>query len=123
MFDVHKYLSDGAVKREKIAMDIKYRVIGTKELNMLVNNPDIKSAFFGHGFQDKIPKDRWTEKYLDELSCAVAAECFNAEYLYYLNEVSEYMNRKKGNFKLIIGAVVLVAAVAALIFAISRWNK
>ncbi len=67
--------------------------------------------------------DRWTEKYLDELSCAVAAECFNTEYLYYLNEVADYVNKKKGNSKLIIGAVVLVVAVAALILAFSGWNK
>lgn len=123
MFDVHKYLSDGAVKREKIAMDIKYREIGTDELNVIVNDPDVKAAFFGHGFQNKIPMDRWTEKYLDELSCAVVAECFNTDYLYYLNEVAEYVNKKKGNSKLIIGAVVLVVAVAALILAFSGWNK
>lgn len=123
MFDVHKYLSNGAVKREKIATDIKYRIIGTEELNVIVNDADVKAAFFGHGFQDKIPMDQWTEKYLDELSCAVAAKCFNAEYLYYLNEVAEYVNKKKGNSKLIIGAVVLVVAVAALFLAFSGWNK
>ncbi len=37
MFDVHKYLLDGTVKREKIAMDIKYREIGTEELNVTIN--------------------------------------------------------------------------------------
>ena len=123
MFDVHKYLLDGTVKREKIAMDIKYREIGTEELNVIVNDPDIKAAFFGHGYPNKTPMDRWTEKYLDELSCAVAAACFNTEYLYYLNEVADYVNKKKGNSKLIIGAVVLVVAVAALILAFSGWNK
>ena len=40
-----------------------------------------------------------------------------------MNEVADYVNKKKGNSKLIIGAVVLVVAVAALILAFSGWNK
>ena len=56
MFDVHKYLLDGTVKREKIAMDIKYREIGTEELNVIVNDPDIKAAFLATVTQIRL---RW----------------------------------------------------------------
>lgn len=124
MFDVHKYISDGIVKREKIAMDIKYRDIGSEELSAIVNNPDVKAAFFGQGFHDKVPKDQWTEKYLDEITSAVAAECFNAEYLDYLNEVAEYVDKRKKMIKgLVSSLAVLIAAVAALALILSNWNK
>ena len=66
-----------------------------------VNDPVIKASFFGEGYKDKIPKEQWTEQYLDLLGCAAIAECFNAEYLYYLNEVAEHVHKKKLEKKIV----------------------
>lgn len=129
MLDIQKYIEGEVVKREKIAMDIKYRRIGEEELRAIVEEPAIKSDFFGQGYNKKVPKDQWTERYLDKLSYAVAAECFNPEYLYYLNEVAEYVNsKKKGEiFKRIIRAVVEYAkkhkklVLALVVIAVLIW--
>lgn len=125
MIDVQKYISGGTVKREMIAMDIKYRKICSKEdLSEIINNPNVKAAFYGQGFHDKVPKDQWTEKYLDKLSYAVVAECFNAEYLDYLYEVAEYVDKRKKLIKGFVSSLAaLIAAVAALALILSNWNK
>lgn len=117
MLDIHEYIADGAVKRVRIAMDIKFRKIGTDDLSEIVDAPEIKAAFFGQGYNKKVSKDQWTEVYLDKLSCAVAAECFNPEYLYYLNEVAEYVNREKEKSRSIIGKL------QKLFRKISRWYQ
>ena len=46
MIDVLKYVNNGVVEREKIAMDIKYRVILKSDICELVKEPMIKNAFF-----------------------------------------------------------------------------
>lgn len=97
MIDAMKYIVDGVVEREKIAMDIKYRVISTQDISDLVKNPLIKAAFFGNGYTDKKPQNSWDRDYVDKLSYAVVSEAFNETYLFYLNEVSEYVYKKEKN--------------------------
>lgn len=124
MFDIQKYIEDGTVIRTKIAMDINYRDIDSEDLPSVVNNSVVKAGFFGDGYNERVPKEQWTEKYLDELSCASVGECFNPEYLYYLNEVAEYVRgkKKKVSSKLFMGAIVVAVAVVALVLVVSSLN-
>lgn len=115
MLDMKKYIKEGRVEREQIAMDIKYRTITKDDLDTLVSNKEIRGAFIGKSFSNKKPKSEWNREYLDELSYAVVAEGFNAEYLYYLNEVAEYVSSKKNNKKIIVGAVIAGVTVAVLL--------
>lgn len=122
MFDIQRYIEDGTVQRTKIAIGIKYRDIGTEELRALVNDPVVKASFFEEGYDKKIPKKQWTERYLDELPFAAVADCFNEEYLYYLNDVAEYVQgkkRRKKNCRLALGAAVLVVVLAALVWVVA----
>lgn len=124
MFDIQKYIENGTVQQTKIASDIKYRDINSEDLSAIVNNPIIKASFFGEGYKNKLPEEQWTKQYLDELACAAIADCFNAEYLYHLDEVAEYVNRKKEkmNHSFIIGAAIVAAAAAVLLIIISILN-
>lgn len=95
MPDVNNYIDDGKVARERIAMDVKYRKLKGKELEKIVNDPKIQSAFIGDKFSKKVDKKDWTKDYLERISCAVVAESFNADYLFYLDEVAEYVEKRK----------------------------
>lgn len=120
MLDIQRYITDGRVAREKIAMDIKYRILSRNDLENLVANPEIQRAFIGNKYSDKIPQSKWTKDYLEELSYAVVAESFNGEYLLYLDEVAEYISKKKGNEKIIVGIIILLLVIATLIFVIVK---
>lgn len=95
MLDIKNYIVDGKVDRGKIAMDVKYRKLKRKDLNAIVNDPKIKSAFIGDKFSGKVDKKDWTKDYLEQISYAVVGESFNADYLFYLYEVAEYVEKRK----------------------------
>lgn len=99
MIDPQKYIKNGRVDRAKIVSDIQCRNISLKELQRLIQDPMVSSGFFGDGYQGQVPKEQWTEQYLSQLTCAAIADCFNPEYLYYLNEVAEYVNSVRGKIK------------------------
>ncbi len=117
MLDVQKYIRNGRVEREKIAMDIQKRILTGADLRFLMKNKDIQAAFFGQTYEKKIPKEQWDAAYLELLTYAVVAEGFNEDYLLYLDEVAEYVSRKKGKYeivkRIIIGSVIIIVAVIA----------
>lgn len=116
MIDTKKYIVDGVVEREKIAMDIKYRVISKQDIISLMNVPAIRAAFFGEGYSDKKPQSSWNKEYVDKLSYAVVSEAFNEEYLLYLDDVSEYVaNKENGIFNSIVRFVKKYPVVAGII--------
>ena len=116
---IDKYIINGDVKCSLIAMDIKRRILKREDIEILVNNTQINSAFFGNTYNDKKPKQFWDKSYLDLLSYASVAESFNRDYLLYLDEVAEYVNKsaskysfvKKGLFGLIVIAVVIIIVI------------
>lgn len=93
MINVQKYIVDGTVAREKIAMDIKYRSIKKNDIEILIKDPVIKKSFFGDGYADKISRNKWDKEYLEKLSYAVVSEAFNSEYLLYLDEVADKVSK------------------------------
>lgn len=131
MIDKKKYIDGDRVARSKIAMDIKRCKIRKSDLDILIADYDIQKAFFGHGFSDRKKESEWNKEYLDTLSYAVVAEAFNPEYLYYLCEVAEYVNkiendnikRKNRNKKLIIGASVLIVGIAVIGMIVIKLKK
>lgn len=117
MVDKKAYIVNGRVEREKIAMDIKRLILSKSDLMEILSWKEVQDVFIGDHFSDRVPRSEWNEKYLDRLLCAVVAEAFNPEYLYYLNEVAEYVNarnKKDGNVKLVVGVAVIAVAVVVL---------
>jgi hypothetical protein len=109
-------------------MDIKYRKLDKKGIDELLNSPGIEKNFVGSEYKNKVSRKQWTEDYLDILSYAAETQCFNRDYLYYLNEVAEYVNKKKKKSKivkitLIVGGVVLFALAIFLLVTLLNKNK
>ncbi len=115
MVDKQRYFDGNRVSREMIALDIRYRRLSHDDLLLLISDPKISAAFYGKSYEDKIPKDQWDEEYLEKLSYAVVSESFNKDYLLYLEEVADSVSAQKNNSKIVIGGVVLAAAVIALV--------
>ena len=114
--DKQRYFENGRLKRGSIAMDIKYHKISHDELMSLISDPEVSKEFFGEPC-GKIPKEDWDQQYLDKLSLAAVSECFNKDYLLYLEQVANGVGGKKRSTKLIVGgaAIVIAAAVALLV--------
>ena len=118
MFNIETYIQDGTVKREKIALDIKRGVITKDDIKDLVSNAKIKESFFGNSSNVKANRSEWTKDYLDKLSYASVADCFNEDYLYYLSDVADYVRpskKSKNSPKLLIGISAAVIVVVAII--------
>lgn len=111
MIQWNKYIVDGDVKRSVIAADIQERILTEKDLRELVTNAQVKASFIGSSYPNKKEQSQWTEDYLDTLCYAAIAEAFNEDYLVYLDKVADYVvQKKKGNFPLVVVAVVVVLA-------------
>jgi len=107
-----KYIENGEVARAKIALDIKYRKLKRAEIERLVADPKISSAFFGNRLNVRKARKYWNKAYLEELSAAVIAETFNRDYLLYLDEVAEYVSKPPLK-KIIIACIIIVLAIIA----------
>ena len=119
MLNIETYIQDGSIKREKIALDIKRGVITKDDIQLLVSNAKIKESFFGNCSNVKADRSEWTKEYLDKLSYASVADCFNEDYLYYLSDVANYVRttkKSKSSPKLLIGISAAVIVVVAIIF-------
>ena len=122
MLNIETYIQDGTVKREKIASDIERGIISKDEIKVLVTNNEVKLAFFGNCDFLKSKPSEWTTEYLNKLSCAAIAECFNEDYLYYLSDVADYVhgsekakNRRKLVFTISAAVIVVVAIIVILV--------
>ncbi len=115
MVDKQRYFDGNRVKREIIVQDIRYRRLSHDDLLLVISDPEISAAFYGKFFEDKIPKNQWDEEYLEKLSYAVVSESFNKDYLLYLEEVAGSVSAQKNNSKIVIGGIVLTAAVIAVV--------
>lgn len=119
MLNIETYIQDGTVKREKIALDIKRGVITKDDIKDLVSNAKIKESFFGNSSNVKANRSEWTKDYLDKLSYASVADCFNEDYLYYLSDVADYVRPSKQSKNspklLLIGISAAVIVVVTII--------
>lgn len=93
---MRNYVINGRVEREKIAADIRDRVLDKSEIAELVSQPEIREAFIGDEYHKKVSMDGWSKAYLSRLPNAAAAEAFNEDYLYYLADVAEYVSNFSG---------------------------
>lgn len=122
---MNKYFDGNKVIKEKVAMDIKYRELDKNGIDRLLAIPGVESSFVGTVYKKKIPSEQWNESYLDSLSYSAVTECFNKDYLYYLNQVAEFIaenKRKKKNVWLCIG-IIGFALLLALLLIISHIIK
>lgn len=94
-----KYIVDGRVQRESIAMDIKNGKLSQSELDEILADETIRAAYIGSDFTDEIPQTQWNHEYLKKLSFAVVSEAFNHSYLSYLFKVSSYVHEKENTGK------------------------
>ncbi len=124
------YISNGRVERERIAADIRDRVLNKDDIAQLVSNPEIRESFIGNSYNKKVPKDEWNKSYLSRLTNAAAAEAFNEDYLYYLADAAEYVSNHSKQDKMsgkkylpyILAGIGIVVAVCVIIFVVGS-NK
>ena len=109
------YIVNGEVVRDKIAMDIKYRRLKRTDIEQLCLNPVIQDAFRGSGYNDKKPKREWNKDYLGRLSYAVVGECFNREYLLYLDEVANFVSKAAVKKIVVAGVIIMLVIIAGII--------
>lgn len=115
-----RYIKDGTVDREKIALDVRDGRISHAELETLVSDPSITKAFFGVTCSNKRPQSEWNEDYLRQLSYAVVSDAFNADYLFYLEKVaSTVRNNKAGrtNSGVNKGVIAVIATIVVVVIA------
>lgn len=117
MLNLDKYIENGRVKREKIAMDIKYGVITEEDIDVLVSDPRVRTAFIGSRYDDKKPKSDWTRQYLDELSYSVTAEGFNEDYIRYLSKVTGFVSNQvtRRNKRKVLWGIVATSIIVVII--------
>jgi signal transduction histidine kinase len=123
---MNKYYDGNKVSKEKVAMDIKYRELDRRGIEELLECPGIEKCFVGSEYSKKISRERWTEDYLDSLSYSAATECFNRDYLYYLNDVAAFIADKKNKKKIsmrIMGVVVIVLVIILIFMVVILLNK
>jgi hypothetical protein len=111
----NKYIINGEVARDQIAMDIKYRKINREEIEKLCADPRIKAAFIGSSFADKRPKREWNKDYLGRVSYAVVGESFNRDYLLYLDEVADFVSKATFKKVVIAGVIIVLVIIAGII--------
>lgn len=128
MIDINRYIVDGSVKRDRIVSDIKRGRISRNDIIELDQNKEIEAAYFGNTNLEKIDKNLWNERYLDELSLAAVSETFCVEYLLYLNEVAQYVmtkdKKKERDNKILkgvlVGALVMLLVILSVVFIASK---
>ena len=113
MYSLKDYFDNGHISRMKVASDIKSRKLTKEDLEKMITEPEVKSVFIGNGFNNTVKKEEWTKEYLDKLSYMAIGESFNKEYLFYLDEVAQYVNSKQ-NSNIVLGIVLVVATLVAL---------
>lgn len=128
MIDISRYIVDGSVKRDRIVSDIKRGRISQNDIIELNQHKEIKAAYFGNTNLEKIDKNLWNERYLDELSLASVSETFCLEYLLYLNDVAQYVmskdKKKERDNKIfrgvLVGALVILLIILSVAFIASK---
>ena len=121
-----KYIVDGEVKKNRIALAIRRGELSNDEIEELLNDHIIKDSFIGDSFHEKIPRNKWNAEYADRLAYASMAEYFNRDYLIFLKEVSDYVlnNEKKRKKVIVCGIVVgiIMLIIILIIILMSRRN-
>ena len=98
MYNIKEYLTgNNKISRVKIVNDIKSRKLTRRDLEKLVREYEVQSAFIGKVYNNKLDKRRWNQDYLDQLTHRAIAESFNQDFLFYLDDVAEYVSLKKRN--------------------------
>lgn len=109
---IDDYIVNGKVIRNKIALDIRRRILSRPDIEKLVSDKRIQSAFLNETYNKKIPQKEWTKSYLNELTYVAIAECFNRDYLLYLDEVADFVTKARFK-KIILGTVIVVLVIIA----------
>ncbi|MDR1882976.1 MAG: hypothetical protein LBR26_09400 [Prevotella sp.] len=112
----NEYFVDGRVAVEKIVMDIKYRKLNRTGIERLVSDPVVRSAFIGTSYDNKKPKNEWNKSYLDKLSYVMVGKGINPDYLFYLDEVAEYVSKARPFSKAKYSLIVLVVIAGIILF-------
>ena len=88
-----EFLQDGKFYRSTVVTEVRDRRLSRDEIKQLDDDPEMRAEFFGDLTPYKRPKTEWDERYLERLSLVAGGECFNVEYLLYLDEVTDYVTK------------------------------
>lgn len=110
-----EFLKDGKFHHGSVVSEIRARRLSGIALDQFANDPEIQAEFFGDLTPYVRPKSEWNEVYLAQLSCVADEECFNKEYLLYLDKVTDYVSKAKYRKLAIASIVIAVIAVVGTI--------
>lgn len=96
MINPNDYIINGKVMPNRIAIDIKNGIISRSDIQSLIADERIKETFNDAPVTKK-DKALWDEQYLNQLTYSAIAGSFNEEYLYYLSDVAEHVNKPRKN--------------------------
>lgn len=115
-----EFLRDGKFYRSAVVTEIRTRRLSRDEIKQLAGDPEMQAEFFGDLTPYVRPKKEWDTRYLECLSMVAGGECFNVEYLLYLDEVTDYVKKapyRKMRFFGILGGLLILAGVIIWILA------
>lgn len=116
---------NGKVDREGMADDVKARIIKGPDIERIVSDKRIQAGFINGTFK-RAAKKEWDKDYLDKLSYTAISECFNMDYLLYLDEVADFVSKarfKKVDLRKAILVLVIIAGVVVLIYWVKKSKK
>lgn len=107
-----EFLRNGEFYRSAVVAEVKARRLSRSEIKQFADDPDMQAEFFGDLSAYIRPKKEWNELYLKQLSSVAGGECFNVEYLLYLDEVIDYITKthQKKRIGICITGVLLIIA-------------
>lgn len=119
-----EFMQDGKFYRSAVVTEIRTRRLSRDDIEQLSADPEMQAEFFGDLTPYILPKREWDERYLERITYIAAGECFNKEYLLYLDEVTDYVTkapyRRKRKF-FIAGALLIVAGIIVWLAA-TKWK-
>lgn len=99
---IDKYTNDnGEINSSRIAIDVGRGKLTHDNIEWLVSQPLVQEEFIGKTYTDKKPQKEWNKNYLGRLKLVVVAESFNKDYLLYLEQVADYVSKRKVNNRVI----------------------
>lgn len=117
MLQIDKYIENGVVMTGMIANDVRYGRLSRQDIEDVLNDARVRSAFIGTQLDDKRNRSEWNEQYLDELFGMSSMTCFNEDYLLFLKDVSECLRKRRKNKKRAIYIIAMLAAISGVCLA------
>ncbi len=124
-----RYIKNNKPIRAQIVQDIISRTLKKSDLETLLKNDIIKENLSFGPFLEKKDKTEWTRDYLEGLFYHTGTKYFSKDFLFYLEEVAEYVvntepqkNKQNNVYKYIYIVIIIVVFIVFLKSCISSMD-